>query len=206
MGQLRHCLHTFFGLSNAVGWVSVVGGQAEPSDAILPGPVPGLWVLPCGPRPSNPAELLTSPDFSDLLDALRDRHDFVLLDTPAVLDVTGPCAVVPRADGVGMFGDAVWEDGWPNGGTTGTAGDAPGSPSDLFKGTGNGAGMMGRCSIARHGMNPLRAPTAASISSPYPGGINIGAADGHVEFAKLDTLWSKWYWHALSVPQKRPGL
>jgi prepilin-type processing-associated H-X9-DG protein len=41
---------------------------------------------------------------------------------------------------------------------------------------------------------------------PYVGGINLGLADGHVEYAKLDSLWSQYYWHALSVPQKRPSL
>jgi prepilin-type N-terminal cleavage/methylation domain-containing protein/prepilin-type processing-associated H-X9-DG protein len=103
-----------------------------------------------------------------------------------------------------MLGDAVWEDGWPDGGSTLGPGDPGGSPADLFKGTPNGAGMMGRVCIARHGMNPSRAPTAVPSTSPYPGGINVALADGHVEYTRLDYLWVKWYWHALSVPQRRP--
>jgi prepilin-type N-terminal cleavage/methylation domain-containing protein/prepilin-type processing-associated H-X9-DG protein len=106
-----------------------------------------------------------------------------------------------------MFADGVWEDGWPDGGTAGLAGDAP--TGNLYTGLGHKAGKgqhMERIEIARHGIGGTHAPTAASTSSPFPGGVNIALADGHVEFAKLDTLWSAYYWHALSVPQKRPGL
>ena len=62
--------------------------------------VPGLFVLPCGPLPPNPAELLTSPRFKEVLDELRGQYDFVLVDTPPLLAVTDPCVVAPRVDGV----------------------------------------------------------------------------------------------------------
>jgi prepilin-type processing-associated H-X9-DG protein len=64
---------------------------------------------------------------------------------------------------------------------------------------------MWRLCIARHGTKgPATAPTAASKTSPYPGGVNVALADGHVEYTRLDNLWSQYYWHLLSVPQKRP--
>ncbi|HTX21824.1 MAG TPA: prepilin-type N-terminal cleavage/methylation domain-containing protein [Candidatus Aquilonibacter sp.] len=103
-----------------------------------------------------------------------------------------------------MFADAIWEDGWPDGGSATTAGDAP--PNNLFAGTGNGAGMLGRVCIARHGINPAKAPTAASTASPFPGGVNVAFADGRVDYVHLDDLWDQCYWHKLSVPKKRPGL
>jgi Mrp family chromosome partitioning ATPase len=62
--------------------------------------VPGLSVLPCGPLPPNPAELLTSPRFAQVLDELRGLYDFVLVDTPPLLAVTDPSVVAPRVDGV----------------------------------------------------------------------------------------------------------
>jgi prepilin-type N-terminal cleavage/methylation domain-containing protein/prepilin-type processing-associated H-X9-DG protein len=107
-----------------------------------------------------------------------------------------------------MFTDGMWEDGWPNGGTAGAAGDSIPSPANLFAGGTGGTGQhMERLCIARHGIgNPAGAPQSASTASPFPGGVNAALADGHVEYAKLDTLWSVYYWHALSVPQKRPGL
>jgi len=100
-----------------------------------------------------------------------------------------------------MFADGVWEDGWPDGGTAAAQGDA--SCTDLFDppiGT-----MMWRVCIARHGTkNPANAPRSVATTSPYPGGINMALADGHVEFAKLDNLWLNYNWHALSVPKTRP--
>jgi prepilin-type N-terminal cleavage/methylation domain-containing protein/prepilin-type processing-associated H-X9-DG protein len=104
-----------------------------------------------------------------------------------------------------LFCDGVWEDGWPSGGTAAAAGDSLQSPADLFDGNGNGP-HMGRVAIARHGMNPSHAPKSVSTTSLFPGGVNVALADGHVEYAKLDSLWATFYWHALSVPKKRPGL
>ena len=54
----------------------------------------------CGPRPANPAELLTSPKFQEVLAELKGLFDFVIVDTPPVLAVTDPSAVAPRVDGV----------------------------------------------------------------------------------------------------------
>src|SRR5262249_21397399 len=75
-------------------------GEAELDEVILPSGVPGLSILPCGPIPNNPAELLSLPRFQELLAALRERFDFVLVDTPPLLVVTDPCVVVPYVDGV----------------------------------------------------------------------------------------------------------
>jgi prepilin-type N-terminal cleavage/methylation domain-containing protein len=108
-----------------------------------------------------------------------------------------------------LFADGVWEDGWPNGGTTANTGDNLGATVNLYNGLGGGAGTgqhMGRLCIARHGMNPASAPKAASTAGPFPGGVNVALGDAHVEFARLDTLWSAYYWHRQSVPKQRPGL
>jgi succinoglycan biosynthesis transport protein ExoP len=79
----------------------VLCGEAELLDAVQPiSAVPGLSAVPCGPRPANPAELLTSPRFVEMLNVLRDRFDFVLLDTPPLLAVSDPSVVAPRVDGV----------------------------------------------------------------------------------------------------------
>jgi capsular exopolysaccharide synthesis family protein len=92
--------HKIFGLPSSVGLSGALGGTAEVTDAIQQSAVPGLCVLPCGAVPPNPAELLTAPRFKELLDLLRDRYDFVLIDTPPILAVTDPCVVAPRVDGV----------------------------------------------------------------------------------------------------------
>ena len=104
-----------------------------------------------------------------------------------------------------LFADGLWEDGWPDGGTAASPGDA--SITDLYNNGGGLGPMMSRVCIARHGTkSPAGAPRSVSAAntSPYPGGVNAALSDGHVEFARLDSLWSKYYWHALSVPKARP--
>jgi polysaccharide biosynthesis transport protein len=92
--------HKIFGLSANAGLAAVIADRVEPKDVIQTTAVGGLSVLPCGPVPPNPAELLTSPRFKELLDAIREEYDFVLVDTPPLLAVTDPCVVAPRVDGI----------------------------------------------------------------------------------------------------------
>ena len=92
--------HRIFNVDASVGLVSVLKGEAELSDAVQETEVVGLSVLPSGPHQHNPAELLTSPEFQDLVELLREQYDFVLLDTPPILVVTDPSVVAPRVDGV----------------------------------------------------------------------------------------------------------
>jgi capsular exopolysaccharide synthesis family protein len=96
----RPRVHKLFGLSPARGLASVISGESELADVIHESGVENLAVLPCGPTPDNPAELLTLPRFKELLDYIRERYDFVLLDTPPLLVVSDPCVVVPQVDGV----------------------------------------------------------------------------------------------------------
>lgn len=96
----RPRVHKLFGLDNSVGVNSVISGEVELLDAIQPTDVPDLFILPCGPKPGNPCELLTSRKFEDLLAVLREQFDFVIIDTPPLLAVTDPSAVAARVDGV----------------------------------------------------------------------------------------------------------
>ncbi len=92
--------HTIFGIAAQTGLGSIMMQSHEPADAIQETCIEGLSLLPCGPIPPNPAELLTSPRFKDLLDYLREQFDFVLVDTPPLLMVTDPTIVAARVDGV----------------------------------------------------------------------------------------------------------
>jgi capsular exopolysaccharide synthesis family protein len=93
-------VHKIFGLPHEAGLASVIQGQCELEAAIQPSGIENLSILPCGPRPKNPAELLTSPRFVEALKTLREAYDYVLVDTPPVLVVTDPSVVAPRVDGV----------------------------------------------------------------------------------------------------------
>jgi len=97
----RPRIHRLFGMPTvASGLTAVLVGEMPLAEAIKETAVPGLHLLPCGTRPSNPAELLTSPDFDRVLGELRDQYDYVLVDTPPLLAVTDPCIVAGRVDGV----------------------------------------------------------------------------------------------------------
>jgi polysaccharide biosynthesis transport protein len=96
----RPRIHKILNVAHDTGLASVIAGQSDLATAIRPTAVPNLAVLPCGPRPANPAELLTSPRFKELLDIIRAQYDYVLIDTPPLLVVTDPCVVAPRVDGV----------------------------------------------------------------------------------------------------------
>ena len=85
----RPCCHRSTGVENKPGFVRCLTGQVEMTKAILPVPgVPNLSVIPCGPIPPNPAEVLSSPLTADLLRRLRSEFEYVLLDSPPLLTVS----------------------------------------------------------------------------------------------------------------------
>lgn len=62
--------------------------------------IEGLEILPCGPKPADPAELLSGPRFSDLLGWAETRYDQVLVDCPPVMAATDAAIVGRVVDGV----------------------------------------------------------------------------------------------------------
>lgn len=69
-------------------------------EAIVDTEVPNLSIMGAGMRPDNPSELLSSAKFDALLDAVRDKFDMIIIDSPPMLAVTDPSNVAPRVDGV----------------------------------------------------------------------------------------------------------
>ncbi len=95
----RPIIHEFFGLDGSLGLTSVILGKA-PLSAVLQ-PVPGqnrLSVLPSGPLPPNPAEILSSWRFAEVLTSLQQNADIVLVDSPPVLPVTDAMVLSGRVD------------------------------------------------------------------------------------------------------------
>jgi succinoglycan biosynthesis transport protein ExoP len=87
----RPRLASFFGLDERTGMTSVMIGESTLDDAIQPVPhVPGLSVLGCGPRPPDPAEVLSSPKVAKIFSDLHERFDMIVVDSPPLLPVTDP--------------------------------------------------------------------------------------------------------------------
>lgn len=84
----RPACHRSTGVPNKPGFVQCLTGHVGLPDAILPVPgVANLSVIPCGPIPPNPAEVLSAPIAGELLRQLRSEFEYVLLDSPPLLSV-----------------------------------------------------------------------------------------------------------------------
>ncbi len=95
----RPRLHRTFGVSGEKGLTNVLVETATLDQAIKSTEVMGLDLLPCGPMPPNPAELLHSERFARLLRDLDARYDRVLLDSPPVGAVTDAAILSQSTDG-----------------------------------------------------------------------------------------------------------
>jgi capsular exopolysaccharide synthesis family protein len=80
--------HKTFEVYDAVGLSSVLCAGFSIDKATRPTAVSGLDLLPCGPIPRNPSEILNSQGFNDILGDLAAKYDQILLDSPPVLAVT----------------------------------------------------------------------------------------------------------------------
>jgi len=95
----RPTMHKFFGLKNSYGAVDALVGGRSPHE-VWQEPMPGLCVMTAGPIPPNPAELLGSEHFVELLDLLRLEFDYVLVDSSPTQVVSDPAILASRVDGV----------------------------------------------------------------------------------------------------------
>lgn len=89
----------FFGLEERSGLTTVLLGEQTLDQVLQPASgQKNLWVLGAGALPHNPAELLNSPAARQVIAALRDRFDLVLIDTPPVVPVTDAVVLSTIAD------------------------------------------------------------------------------------------------------------
>lgn len=95
----RPSLHELFGLANSIGLTSVVAGEASVSVACRPvAEVERLSVLPSGPLPPDPSQLLASPRLAEVLTSLTLQSDLVVLDGPAALPGGDALMLAERVD------------------------------------------------------------------------------------------------------------
>jgi len=97
----RPRIHQYFGQELSPGLLSILSGEMELDEAIQDCAIQDdLYLLPAGGRPSNPGELVTSEEFRNLIEALREKFDYVLIDSPPVLPVSDPATIASIVDGV----------------------------------------------------------------------------------------------------------
>ena len=99
-GDLRKpAVGKYLGMSNAAGLTSVLAGRHELRDVVVTHGRDTLSVLPSGPTPPNPSELLGSQQMADLLGMLANHYDVVVVDAPPLLPVTDAAVLASAADG-----------------------------------------------------------------------------------------------------------
>lgn len=96
----RPRLHTIFGVSNERGLTNLIVGDGTAQTLIVQTEVPGLFLLPSGPIPPNPAELLGSAVFQATAKQLVGAFDKVLFDSPPVIAVTDPAVLSSSVEAV----------------------------------------------------------------------------------------------------------
>ena len=84
----RGYLHKYFNHANQPGLADYLNGQTELSQVIKATEVSGLDVIARGKSPANPSELLSTTQFSAMLNQLSEQYDHILIDTPPILAVT----------------------------------------------------------------------------------------------------------------------
>ncbi|WP_180078963.1 polysaccharide biosynthesis tyrosine autokinase [Acinetobacter sp. YH12251] len=84
----RGYLHKYFNQQAQLGLADYLNGQTELSQVIKATEVSGLDVIARGKSPANPSELLSTTQFSAMLNQLSEQYDHILIDTPPILAVT----------------------------------------------------------------------------------------------------------------------
>lgn len=88
-----------FGIDRTVGLTNVLAGRMDWMPAVHRWH-DALDVLPSGPLPPNPSELLSQPTMEQLLTDVRARYDVVIIDSPPIGAVSDASVLAPRVDGV----------------------------------------------------------------------------------------------------------
>ena len=88
-------------LQNSKGLSSVLVDFCSFSDAVMQINT-NFDVLLSGPIPPNPSELLASEQMSQLLDSVRDKYDYIIIDTPPVNVVSDAVVLATKTEGIVM--------------------------------------------------------------------------------------------------------
>ena len=84
----RGYLHKYFNRDNTPGLTEFLNQEISLAQCIYPTEITNLDFIARGKNPSNPSEMLSSTQFSELLSELSNQYDHIIIDTPPILAVT----------------------------------------------------------------------------------------------------------------------
>jgi capsular exopolysaccharide synthesis family protein len=90
--------HKIFGVSDETGFSSVLSNGESIEQAVRRTEVERLDILPCGPVPRDPSEILNSPNLTSVLESLAERYDHVVIDAPETNGVSDARIVAASCD------------------------------------------------------------------------------------------------------------
>ena len=103
----RPALHAVFDIVSSSGFTDLLLNENGTEIKAVNGPIAGLSLVPSGPLPPNPAELLSMERVDRLLEIAAKDYDLVLLDSPPAGAVADSSILAPRVDGVILVIDAT---------------------------------------------------------------------------------------------------
>lgn len=92
--------HKILSAKNDTGLSTYLSRDIAVDKVIQAHDIPNLFVMPAGPVPPNPSELLSSAKMRILVAELQERFDHIIIDSPPVIHVTDALIISPHVDGV----------------------------------------------------------------------------------------------------------
>ena len=93
-------LARLFGINGNGGMSTFLSGNSDLASNISQTSVPNLYVLPAGPAPPNPVELMGSERMVEALKILHRHFKYIVIDSPPILSVADPLVISAKVDGV----------------------------------------------------------------------------------------------------------
>jgi polysaccharide biosynthesis transport protein len=92
--------HRALGVGNGFGLTEILTGQREAIEVIRPTATNHLFLLSAGSLPPNPAELVGSKKMQETMTSLGEQYDYILIDSPPVMQVSDAVVLSTIVDGV----------------------------------------------------------------------------------------------------------
>jgi len=96
-------VHKMFNLSRDKGMSSVLVSndlESKLDEVVIHADIPNLDVIPCGPIPPNPSEIIGSQKMKRIMELLQEKYDRIIVDSPPITAVTDSTVLAKFVDGV----------------------------------------------------------------------------------------------------------
>ena len=98
----RARISKYLGINSALGLADLITNGSNVDEALLNVGIDNITILPAGKPAHNPAELLGSTKMKNLISLLKEKYDYIIIDTPPIISVTDAGVLGANTDGVIM--------------------------------------------------------------------------------------------------------